>query len=56
MTDSKYLELCNKYFAPLDEISEAIENQEGLMGMSYEELMFICNKNIELSKDLETYY
>lgn len=56
MNDAKYLELCNKYFQPLDEIAEALENGEGLSGLSYEELTNLCTLNHELKEDLEMFY
>lgn len=40
MTEEKYLELCNKYFAPLDEIAEALRNKEKSFGFaSFNELV-----------------
>lgn len=50
-----YLESCNKYFAPLDEIQEALDNEEGLKGIDYEELLRIVSFNKELVKDLEEF-
>ncbi len=47
-----YLEECNKYFAPLDEIQEAIDNGEGIAGMSAQELRQIVSLNPQLKKDL----
>jgi hypothetical protein len=47
-----YLEECNKYFAPLDEIQEALDNGEGLCGISNKDLIAIVNSNPELAKDL----
>ena len=34
-----YLESCNLWFCPLDEIIEALVNDEGLLGMSNEDLL-----------------
>lgn len=47
-----YLEECNKYFSPLDEIAEAIRNNEGVSGVSNQELLVLCVNNDELSNDL----
>ena len=45
----EYIEQCNKFFAPLDEIIEALNNQEGIKGISYDELVAIINTNSELA-------
>jgi|LWDU01.1.fsa_nt_gi hypothetical protein len=55
-----YQEQCVKYFAPLDEISEAINNEEGItldMGVfySFEELLNMIAENEELDADLIKY-
>ncbi|MEO1917223.1 MAG: hypothetical protein ABGX53_02535 [Candidatus Thioglobus sp.] len=47
-----YQEQCVKYFAPLDEIAEAIANDEGLMNFSFEELLCMIVANPELESDL----
>ncbi len=47
-----YLESCTKYFAPLDEIQEALDNNEGLCGLSSVELKSLVNSNKELKTDL----
>ena len=47
-----YLEECNKYFAPLDEIQDALENNEGLCGLTYVELHYAVAANPQLQKDL----
>ena len=47
-----YLESCNKYFAPLDEIQEALDNNEGCAGITNQELRFVVKFNKELAKDL----
>ncbi len=44
-----YLESCNMFFAPLDEIMEAIENNEGLNGFSNAELKGMVSTNYDLS-------
>ena len=56
LSSTKYTELCNKFFAPLDEIAEALQNNEGLLNMSFRELVFICHNNDELTSDLDNYY
>ena len=50
--DKTYLEECNKYFAPLDEIIEAVMNDEGICGITNEELIGIIKCNKELMKDV----
>ena len=50
-----YLEQCNKYFIPLDEIAEAIHNQENVAGLSFDELKRVIKFNKELKSDLEKY-
>ena len=47
-----YLEECTKFFAPLDEINEALLNSEGIAGVSYQELLAIINTDIELKTAL----
>jgi hypothetical protein len=47
-----YQEQCVKYFAPLDEIAEAINNTEGLMNISFNELLNMIAVNPELESDL----
>jgi hypothetical protein len=47
-----YQEQCVKYFAPLDEIAEAIANDEGLMNISFNELLCMIVANPELESDL----
>lgn len=43
-----YQESCNKFFAPLDEIIEALENGESLCGLDSSSLNFLINSNQEL--------
>jgi hypothetical protein len=47
-----YQEQCVKYFAPLDEIAEAIANEESLMNISFNELLNMIAVNPELESDL----
>ena len=47
-----YEEECTKYFAPLDEISEAINNNEGMCGISFDELRNLVALNEEMKADL----
>jgi len=47
-----YLESCTKYFAPLDEIDEALRNNEGLAGLTNSELVILVNGNKSLKADL----
>lgn len=48
-----YHEECTKYFAPLDEICEAMENDEGIYGLTNDELYTILENNKELMNDVE---
>ena len=50
-----YLESCNMFFAPLDEIIEAVENQEGVNCMSYNELVNMINSNLKLKFYVENF-
>lgn len=50
-----YVHQCNKYFAPLDEIAEAVINNEGLNGLSNDELLNLISSNTELDSDLCKY-
>jgi hypothetical protein len=54
-TDEIYLTMCNKYFAPLDEIAEALRNGEGLYGISAVKVKAYVLDKVELQKDLLTY-
>lgn len=44
-----YFESCNMFFAPLDEIMEALENNEGLNGFSIAEIKGMVSTNYDLS-------
>ena len=50
-----YKEQCTKYFAPLDEIQEALTNNEGICGIGSDELTAMVDINVELKHDLELY-
>lgn len=50
-----YEEQCNKYFSPLEEISEAIVNGEGICGITHDELIMVVRVNRELKSDLELF-
>tara|TARA_R110002111_G_scaffold167314_1_gene233231 strand:+ start:398 stop:586 length:189 start_codon:yes stop_codon:yes gene_type:complete len=50
-----YLEECTKYFAPLDEIVEALHNNEGVSGITYKELIAITTNNTALNNDIAHY-
>lgn len=43
-----YLESCNMFFAPVDEIIEALVNMEGISGITYQELVEFVNENATL--------
>ena len=44
-----YLQSCNMFFAPLDEIIEALENNESLYGISNTELNIMVASNNQLA-------
>lgn len=44
-----YLQSCNMFFAPLDEIIEALENNESLYGISNTELNIMVASNSQLT-------
>jgi hypothetical protein len=50
-----YEQQCTKYFLPLDEIAEALNNGEGISGLTYIELKSIVERNSELKSDLKEY-
>ena len=50
-----YLESCNMFFAPLDEIIEAVESFEGLSGIDYSELKMLVSTNKELKFYIENF-
>ena len=50
-----YEEQCNKYFAPLDEIAEALTNNDGICGISNTELSRLVESNQHLTADLKLY-
>jgi hypothetical protein len=54
-TDETYLIMCDKYFAPLDEIAEALRNGEGLYGISADKIKAYVSDKVELKQDLLTY-
>ena len=47
-----YLAECTKYFQPLDESQDALDNNEGVAGISYLELVSMVEFNKELKHDL----
>jgi hypothetical protein len=55
LTEQQYQEDCTKYFAPLDEIAEALSNGEGINGLTYKELNMMVQSNENLKLDLEIY-
>ena len=55
ITEKQYEIDCNKYFAPLDEMAEAIRNKEGICGISFEELENIVNTNKSIKEDIKKY-
>lgn len=55
ITDAQYLADCIDFFAPLDEIAEALNNGEGLQGVSSIELIFIVEANPEIMARIQKY-
>ena len=43
-----YLESCNRWFAPVELINEALANHEGVNGLSYKELQMLVSSNSDL--------
>jgi len=50
-----YVEQCTKYFAPIDEIAEALNNNEGICGATNIELKLVVENNSELAADIKAY-
>jgi len=50
-----YLESCNKWFAPLDEICEALNNKERIFGYDYSELLLAVASDEELAFYVENF-
>lgn len=50
-----YLESNNKFFAPVDEIIEALNNDEGIKGLSHTQLLLILKANNELAYYVENF-
>ena len=55
ITDEQYLKDCNDFFAPLEQIGEALRNDEGIYGITNLELIFIVNRNEKLKERLMPY-
>ncbi len=51
MKNSQYFIDSNKYFQPLDEIVEALRNDEGISGFTNKELWNIVTSNEELKDE-----
>ncbi len=50
-----YLESCNIFFSPIDEIIEALDNNEGINDLSYSELKKVVESNEELKFYVENF-
>lgn len=50
-----YYDACNDFFAPLDEICEAIDNKEGCAGLTHAELLRAVDDNHELAVLVKLY-
>ena len=50
-----YEEECTKWFAPLDEIVEALNNNEGITGISHNELVLLISCDVSLKLAVENY-
>jgi hypothetical protein len=55
VSEQQYLKDCTDFFAPLDEIAEAIRNKEGLQGVTYIELIRLVNSNPIMNYRLQPY-
>lgn len=55
MMKISYFESCNIFFSPIDEIIEALNNNEGINGMSNIELIRLVNSNEELKFYVENF-
>lgn len=55
ISDAQYLADCNDFFAPLDEIAEALNDGEGLNGLSSIELIFIVDANPDMMERIQKY-
>ena len=55
ISDAEYLEDCNDFFAPLDEIAEALNNGEGLNGIPSIDLIFIVYANPDMMERIQKY-
>lgn len=55
MKTISYLESNNMFFAPVDEIIEALNNEEGINGLSYVELLQMIAANEELAYYVENF-
>ena len=55
LSDRQYEIDNKKYFAPVEEIEEAIRNNEEINGISLKELKNLVNMNKELKLDVERY-
>lgn len=50
-----YEESNNKFFTPVDEVIEALTNEEGIKGLSYVELLAMLSVNKELAYYVENF-
>lgn len=55
MKTISYLESNNMFFAPVDEIIEALNNEEGINGLSYVELLQMIAANEKLAYYVENF-
>ncbi|AWY08236.1 hypothetical protein HOT48_gp221 [Klebsiella phage ZCKP1] len=55
MKTISYLESNNMFFAPVDEIIEALNNEEGINGLSYDQLLQLVATNEKLAYYVENF-
>ena len=55
ITAEQYLDDCKRFFAPCDEIAEAIINGEGLAGVDNKTLLVLIGSNLELDDRVSAY-
>jgi hypothetical protein len=54
-TEIQYQKDCTSFFAPADEIAEALRNKEGILGLSYSNLIIMIKNNEKLKEAVQRY-
>jgi hypothetical protein len=55
LTAEQYEKDCNDFFAPLDEIAEAVRNGEGINGLNHIKVVNLINENPNLNRRIAGY-